>query len=77
MTQRVVLLKERAVGTLVSDRSAPFYLLSVYLHPDHVKKEIEDILNAWRNVEKKTDRVVIAGTSTMLTLNAHCFVKDG
>ena len=57
----MVLLKGRAVATLVSDRSAPFYLLSVYLHQDHVKKEIEDILNAWRNVEKKSDRVVIAG----------------
>ena len=50
-----------AVATLVSDRSAPFYVLSVYLHPDQVKKEIEDIPNAWRNVEKKSDKIVIAG----------------
>ena len=34
------------MAALVHDRSAPFYLLCVYLHPDHVKKEIEDILNA-------------------------------
>ena len=59
--EEIVLLKGRAVAALVKDRSLPFYLISVYLHPDHVKKELEDILNAWRNVEKKSQKVVVAG----------------
>ena len=37
------------MAILVSDRSAPFYLMSVYVHPDHVKKEMEEILAAWQN----------------------------
>ncbi len=37
------------------------YLISVYLHPDHVQKELEQILSAWRGIEKKSDRVVIGG----------------
>ena len=77
ITQRVVLLKGRAVATLVSDRSAPFYLLSVYLHPDHVKKEIQDILNAWHNVEKKSDRVVIAGGFNHADVKCPVVWKDG
>ncbi len=46
---------------LVSDRSAPFYLISVYLHPDHVQKELQQILSAWRCVDKKSDKVVLRG----------------
>ena len=59
--EKIILLKGRAVAALVQDRSCPFYLISVYLHPDHVRKELEEILNAWRNVEKKGHKVVVAG----------------
>ncbi len=61
ITQRIVLLQGRAIAVLVSDRSAPFYLISVYLHPDHVQKELEQILSVWRGVEKKSGKVVIGG----------------
>ena len=60
IAQRVVLLRGRAVAILVSDRSAPFYLLSVYLHRIMLRKK-EEVLAAWHDVENKSDRVVIAG----------------
>ena len=59
--QRVLLLAGRAVAALVDDRCAPFYLLSVYLHPDHVQSELEQIISSRRNAEKKSDRFVICG----------------
>ena len=46
---------------LFNDRCAPFYILSVYLHPDHVQSELEQIISSWRNAEKKSDRFVICG----------------
>ena len=61
ISQRIVLLAGRAVAVLVNDRCAPFYLLSVYLHPDHVQSELEHIISSWRNVEKRSDKVVIGG----------------
>ena len=63
ITQRIVLLQGRAIAVLVSDRSAPFYLISVYvyLHSDHVQKELEQILSVWRGVDKKSDKVVSGG----------------
>ena len=60
ISQRIVLLQGRAIAVLVSDRSAPFYLISVYLHPDHVQRELEQILSAWRGVDK-SDKVVLGG----------------
>ena len=61
ISQRIVLLEGRAIAVLVSDRSAPFYLISIYLHPDHVQNELEQIISAWRNVEKNSDKVVLGG----------------
>ena len=61
VSQRIVLLAGRAIAVLVSDRCAPYYLISVYLHPDHVQSELESIISSWRNVEKTSDKVVIGG----------------
>ena len=61
ISQQIVLLEGRAIAVLVSDRSAPFYLISVYLHPEHVQSELEQIVSAWRCVEKKSDQVVLGG----------------
>ncbi len=61
LNQRIVLLEGRAIAVLVNDRCAPFYLISVYLHPDQVQNELEQIITSWRNVEKGSDKVVIRG----------------
>ena len=61
VSQRIVLLPGRSIAVLVNDRSAPYYLISVYLHPDHAQSELEHIINAWRNIEKKSDKIVIGG----------------
>ena len=61
VSQRIVLLAGRAIAVLVNDRCAPYYIISVYLHPDHVQSELESIISSWRNVEKTSDKVVIGG----------------
>ena len=55
------LLQGRAVAVLVRDRTAPFYLISVYLHPNNTQLELSAILRAWKNIDHPTDKVVIAG----------------
>ena len=62
--QKIVLMAGRAIAVLVNDRCAPFYLISIYLHPDFVSRELEQIIHAWRNTEKKSDKIVMGGTST-------------
>ena len=47
-----------------SQKKAPFYLISIYLHPDFVSRELEQIIHAWRNTEKKSGKIVMGGTST-------------
>ena len=61
--QRILLLAGRAVAVLVNDRCAPFYLLSVYLHPDYVQSELEQIISSWRNVEKRVTGLSLVVTS--------------
>ena len=55
------LVKGRAVAALVQDRSCCFYFLSVYIHPEEQKRDIEAILRAWRFIHKKSDKVFMAG----------------
>ena len=59
--QKIVLMAGRAIAVLVNDRCAPFYLISIYLHPDSVSRELEQIIQAWRNSEKKSDKIVMGG----------------
>ena len=59
--QKISLLAGRAVAVLINDRCASFYLVSVYLRPDSVHRELEQIIHAWRNTEKKSDKIVIGG----------------
>ena len=59
--QKIVLMAGRAIAVLVNDRCAPFYLVSIYLHPDSVSRELEQIIHAWRNTEKKSDKIVMGG----------------
>ena len=61
VNQRIVLLPGRAIAVLVNDRCTPYYLISVYLHPDHVQSELEHIISVWRDTEKKSDKIVIGG----------------
>ena len=61
VSQRIVLLPGRSIAVLVNDRCTPYYLISVYLHPDHVQSELEHIINVWRDTEKKSDKIVIGG----------------
>ncbi len=56
--EKFILLKGRAVAALVQDRSCPFYLISVYLHPDHVKKELDEVLNVWRELKRKVMKLL-------------------
>ena len=59
--QKIVLMAGRAIAVLVNDRCAPFYLISIYLHPDFVSRELEQIIHARRNTEKKSDKIVMGG----------------
>ena len=74
--QKISLLAGRAVAVLINDRCAPFYLVSVYLHPDSVHCELEQIINAWRNIEKKSDKIVIGGILTKQIQDVLSFGKS-
>ena len=59
--EEIVLVKGRAVAALVKDRTCSFYILSVYIHPDDRRRDIEKLLQAWRYITKKSDHVFISG----------------
>lgn len=59
--KEIELVKGRAIATLVKDRSISFYILSIYIRPSERKQNLEQILQAWRNVEKQSSHVFIAG----------------
>ena len=59
--QEIILVKGRAVATLVKDRTLQFYILSIYLRPCERKQNLEEILQSWRNTVKQSSHVFIAG----------------
>ena len=56
-----VLVPGRGVAALVQDRTCKFYVVSIYIHPENRKGDVEALLRAWRFLEKKTDYVFLAG----------------
>ena len=59
--QEIILVKGRAIATLVKDRTLQFYILSIYLRPCERKQNLEEILQSWRNTVKQSSHVFIAG----------------
>ena len=47
--------------SIVRDRSTQFYLVSVYLHPDSKKRDLEKLMQEWSRLEKDTARVIFVG----------------
>ena len=56
-----VLVPGKAVSALLADRGCQFYLVSVYLHPDHVREDLREFVRAWTQFEKVTSRAIICG----------------
>ena len=56
-----VLVPGRGGAALVQDRTCKFYVVSIYIHPENRKGDVEALLRAWRFLEKKTDYVFLAG----------------
>ena len=55
------LVPSRALALLVRDRLTQFYLVSVYLHPDSKKRDLEKLIQEWARLEKETARVLFVG----------------
>ena len=55
------LVPSRALALLVRDRLTQFYLVSVYLHPDSKKRDLEKLMQEWTRLEKDTARVIFVG----------------
>ena len=55
------LVPPRALALLVRDRLTQFYLVSVYLHPDTKKPDLEKLIQEWTRLEKDTARVIFVG----------------
>ena len=49
------------VAALVQDRTCKFCVVSIYIHPENRKGDVEALVRAWRFLEKKTDYVFLAG----------------
>ena len=58
---RTVLVPGKAVAVLLADRGCQFYLVSVYLHPDHVREDLRAFVRAWTHFDKVTSRAIICG----------------
>ena len=59
--EEMVLVPGRGVASLVQDRTCKFYVVSIYIHPENRKGDVEALPRAWRFLEKKTDYVFLAG----------------
>ena len=55
------LVPSKALALLVRDRLTQFYLVSVYLHPDSKKRDLEKLMQEWSRLEKDTARVIFVG----------------
>ena len=61
VVSKVILVPGKAVAVLLSDRGCQFYLISVYLHPDRVKEDLQELTRAWVRWDKVTARIIICG----------------
>ena len=66
----------RALALLVRDRITQFYLVSVYLHPDSKKRDLEKLTQEWIRLEKETSRVLFVGDFNRVD-ETHPTVWDG
>ncbi len=48
------LVPSRALALLVRDRLTQFYIVSVYLHPDSKKRDLEKLIQEWTRLDKDT-----------------------
>ena len=55
------LVPAKGLALLVRDRSTQFYLVSVYLHPESKKRDLEKLMQEWARLEKDTARVIFVG----------------
>ena len=55
------LVPSKGLALLVRDRTTQFYLVSVYLHPESKKRDLEKLMQEWARLEKDTSRVIFAG----------------
>ena len=59
--EKTALIPGKAVAVLLTDRSCQFYLVSIYLHPDHVKEDLRELVRVWTHFGKVTSRALICG----------------
>ena len=55
------LVPAKALAVLVRDRLTSFYLVSVYLHPESKKRDLEKLMQEWARLEKDTARAIFVG----------------
>ncbi len=55
------LVPAKGLALLVRDRSTQFYLVSVYLHPESKRRDLEKLMQEWSRLEKDTARVIFVG----------------
>ena len=55
------LVPSKALALLVRDRITQFYLVSVYLHSDSKKRDLEKLMQEWTRLEIDTARVIFVG----------------
>ena len=55
------LVPAKGLALLIRDRSTQFYLVSVYLHPESKKRDLEKLMQEWARLEKDTARVIFVG----------------
>ena len=69
---RIVLVPGKPVAVVLSDRGCQFYLVSVYLHPDRVKEDLQELTRAWIRLEKVTAKqtrlIALGGNSSFAIL---------
>jgi len=55
------LVPGRAIAVRVQDRTCQFFLVSVYIHPEHRKQDAEALMRAWRMLDRDNHDVFLAG----------------
>ena len=55
------LVPAKGLALLIRDRSTQFYLVSVYLHPESKRRDLEKLMQEWARLEKDTARVIFVG----------------
>ena len=59
--EELELVPGRAIAVRVQDRACQFFLVSVYIHPEHRKQDAEALMRAWRMLDRDNHDVFLAG----------------